>query len=230
MAQKLDHTEEKIHKVEEALGRTEQFIEDNQKTMIIVVSVIVAIVLGYFGFKKFYIQPREKEAQSQMWMAEKYFEMDSLNKALNGDGTYPGFLSIMDDYGMTKSANLSRYYTGVIYLKKGEFQTAIDYLKKFKGRDVLVASMAKGALGDAYVELGDMQKGLDYYLQAAERKANDFSTPVFLSKAAWIYELTKEYGKAIEIYETIRTEYPRSSEARSVEKNIARNKILMGSK
>lgn len=230
MAQKLDNTEERIHKVEEALGRTEQFIEDNQKTLIIIISAIVIVVLGYFGFKKFYLQPREKEAQSQMWMAEKYFEQDSLNKALNGDGTYPGFLSIIDDYSMTKSANLSKYYAGIIYLKKGEFQTAIDYLKKYKSRDVLVASMAKGALGDAYMELGDTKKALEYYLAAAEKKPNDFSTPVFLNKAAWVYELNKEYAKANELYEKIRSEYPRSSESRSVDKNIARNKILAGSK
>lgn len=230
MAQKLDNTEEKIHKVEEALGRTEQFIEDNQKTLIIIILVIVAVVLGYFGFKKFYIQPREKEAQSQMWMAEKYFEQDSLNKALNGDGTYPGFLSIIDDYSMTKSANLSKFYAGIIYLKKGDFQTAIDYLKKFKGRDVLVTSMAKGALGDAYMELGDTQKALEYYLKAVESYTNDFSTPVFLMKIAWIYEQTKDYTKAIEQYEKIRNDYPRSSEARSIDKNIARDKILMGAK
>jgi tetratricopeptide (TPR) repeat protein len=230
MAQKSDNTEERIHKVEDALGRTEQFIEDNQKTLIIIIGVIVAVVLGYFGFKKFYIQPREKEAQSQMWMAEKYFEQDSLNKALSGDGTYPGFLSIMDDYSMTKAANLAHYYSGIIYLKKGEFQTAIDHLKKFKGREVLVTSMAKGALGDAYMELGDTKKALDYYLKAANSYSNDFSTPVFLNKAAWTYEQMKEYGKAIELYEMIRNDYPRSMESRTVDKNIARDKILMGAK
>lgn len=228
MAQKLDNTEEKIHKVEEALGRTEQFIEDNQQTLIIVICAVIIIVLGYFGFKKFYLQPREKEAQSQMWMAEKYFEQDSLNKALNGDGTYPGFLSIMDDYSMTKSANLAKYYTGVIYLKKGEFQNALDYLKRFKGRDVLVTSMAKGAMGDAYLELGDSEKALSFYLKAAEKYTNDFTTPVFLMKAAWTYEHLKKYEDAIKLFEQIRTEYPKSAEARGIEKYISRDKALMG--
>ncbi|MCX6269897.1 MAG: tetratricopeptide repeat protein [Bacteroidetes bacterium] len=228
MAKKLDNTEERIHKVEEALTKTERFIEDNQKTMMIIIGAIVIIVLGYFGFKKFYIQPREKEAQSQMWMAEKYFEQDSLNKALKGDGTYPGFLTIIDDYGMTKSANLAKYYAGMIYLKKGEFQNAVDYLKKFKGRDILVASMAKGGLGDAYMELGETEKALDYYLKAANSYTNDFTTPVFLMKAAWTYESQKNYTKAVELFERIRKEYPKSNEARSIDKNITRDKLLMG--
>ncbi len=228
MAKKVDNTEERIHKVEEALGRTEQFIEDNQRTLIIIISVIVLIVLGYFGFKRFYIQPREDEAQSQMWMAEKYFGMDSLDKALNGDGAYPGFLTIIDDYGMTKSANLSKYYAGLIYLKKGEFQTALDYLKKYKKRDVLVAAMARAAMGDAYMELGETKKALDHYMAAAEAYVNDFTTPVFLTKAAWTHEMLKEYDKANAIYDRIRKEYPKSNEARNVEKSITRNNILKG--
>lgn len=228
MAKQLDKTDEKIHKVEEALGRTEQFIEDNQKTLIIIITVLVLIVLAYFGFKKFYVQPREKEAQTQMWMAEKYFEQDSLDKALNGDGTYPGFLTIIDDYGMTKSANLSKYYAGLVYLKKGEFQNAIDYLKRFKGRDEIVTSMSQGALGDAYLELGETQKALDHYLKAVDAYTNDFSSPVFLMKAAWTYETLKDYKKAIEIFERIQKEYPKSNEARGIERYIVRDQALMG--
>jgi len=53
---------------------------------------VVLIVLGFFGFRRFYLEPKEKEAQAQMFMAEKYFEMDSINKALNGDGNYKVFL------------------------------------------------------------------------------------------------------------------------------------------
>ena len=85
MAKQVDKTEERIEKVEQAFSRTELFIEKNQKIILIVVGVLVVIVLGYFGFNRFYLAPRETEAQGQMFMAEKYFEMDSLNKALNGD-------------------------------------------------------------------------------------------------------------------------------------------------
>ncbi len=228
MAKNIDSTEEKIHKVEEVLSRSEQYILDNRKTIFIILGVIVVIVLGYLGFKKIYLQPREKEAQAQMWMAEKYFEQDSLNKALNGDGTYPGFLAIMDDYSLTKSANLAKYYTGIIYLKKGEYQTALDYLKKFKGKDILVTSMAKGAMGDAYIELGNIDKAVEYYTIAAEDYKNDFTTPVFLMKVAWTWEQKKDYNKAIEFYKRIQDEYPKSAEARGIDRYISRANALMG--
>src|SRR5512137_655283 len=105
MAKQVDKTEERIVKVEEAFSKTEQFIERNQKIILIIVGALVIVVLGFFGFKRFYLAPKEKEAQGQMFMAEKYFEMDSISKALNGDGNYLGFLDIIDQYGITKSAN-----------------------------------------------------------------------------------------------------------------------------
>lgn len=222
MAKKTDNTEEKIMAVEEALSKSEVFIEKNQKIIGIVVGAIAIIVLAYFGFQRFYLEPREKEAQSQMFMAEKYFEQDSLSRALNGDGSYPGFLEIIDDYGMTKAATLAHYYTGIIYLNQGKYQEAIDHLKKFDIKDALVQPMAKGAIGDAYMELGKTAEAAKQYEKAAKSTENEFTTPVFLLKAGWAYEHDGKKEKAIEVYRKIKTTYPRSAEARDIEKYIAK--------
>jgi tetratricopeptide (TPR) repeat protein len=224
MAKKTDNTEEKIQAVEEALSKSEIFIERNQKLLAIVLGGIALIVLGYFGYQRFVLMPKEKEAQSQMFMAERYFEQDSLRLALNGDGSYPGFLGIIEDYGSTKSAKLAHYYAGIIYLNQGQFQEAIDHLEKFKTKDVMLAPMAKGAIGDAYLELGNNVEAAEQYLEAADTYTNDFTTPAFLQKAAWTYELAGNTDKALEAYNRIRVEYPYSAEARDVEKSIARLK------
>ena len=222
MAKKTDNTEEKIQVVEEALGKTELFIEKNQKLLTIIIGALVLVVLGYFGFQRFYIAPREKEAQSQMFMAQKYFEQDSIKQALNGDGNYLGFLNIIDDYSMTTAANLSHYYAGIIYLKKGEFNTAITHLKKFSGDDEFIGPMATGAIGDAYMELKDTKKAIDYYLEAADQKTNDLTSPQFLLKAGWALEISGNYTKATETYKRIQKEFPKSMESRDIEKYIAR--------
>lgn len=224
MAKKTNNTEEKIMAVEEALSKSEVFIEKNQKLLIIILGSIALLVLAYFGFQRFYLIPREKEAQSQMFMAEKYFEQDSLKLALNGDGMYPGFLQIIDDYSMTKSAKLAHYYAGIILLNDGKFQEAIDHLEKFSLKDELVAPMAKGAIGDAYMELGKADKAAEYYLKAADLRVNDFTTPVFLQKAAWAYEDLGKKEDALKAYDRIRLEFPRSTEARDVDKYISRLK------
>jgi tetratricopeptide (TPR) repeat protein len=225
--QEKDKTEGGIVAVEEALSKTERFIEDNQKILTIVIGAIVVVVLVFFGFKRFYMAPREKEASEQMFMAERYFDSDSLNLALNGDGMYPGFLQIIDDYGMTKGANLSKYYAGVCYLKMGQFNEAIDHLKSFKAKDNILGPMAKGALGDAYLELNQPGKAVDYYLEAAEISENEFTAPLFLQKAGWTYELQKDYDQALKVYERIKFDFPTSTEAREMDKYITRVKALI---
>ena len=218
---KPDKTEDRIVAVEEAFSKTEHFIESNQKIIMIVIGILIVGVLGFFGFKRYYLAPREKEAQSQMFMAEKYFEQDSLKKALNGDGNYLGFLDIIDQYGITKSANLSKYYAGICYLKMGEYQKAIEYLKKFSGKDMVVAPMANGAIGDAYMELNNSEEAISYYTKAADMRDNDFTTPLFLKKAGMAYEIAGKYDKALEMYKRIKDNYPRSYEGSEIDKYIA---------
>jgi tetratricopeptide (TPR) repeat protein len=208
--------------VEEALTKTERFFEKNQKIILIVVGSIVVVVLGYFGYKKLYIEPKENEAQEQIWVAQRYFEQDSIDKAINGDGNNLGFLDIADDYGMTKSGNLAKYYLGICYLKKGNFQDAIDQLKSFDGEGEIVGPLATGAIGDAYMELGNIEQGVDYYLKAADQRNNDFTSTLFLFKAGFAYEDLGQYDKALEVYKKIQKEHYKSYEARDIEKYISR--------
>ncbi len=228
MVKKTDSTEEKIVAVEEVLGRTEQFIEKHNRILFIVLGSIIVVILLYFGFKRFYLMPREDKAQAAMFFAERYFEKDSFNLALNGDGQSLGFKDIIDDYGMTKSSNLARYYAGICYLNTKDYESAIKHLKKFKSKDKIVSSMALGAIGDAYLELKDTKKGLSFYLKAADKNSNDFVTPTFLMKAGWIYEIDKDWEKALKTFERIKKEYPRSSEAMTVDKHIVRAKVMLG--
>lgn len=226
--QKTDKTEERIVAVEEAFSKTEQFIEKNQKIILIVLGVIILIVLGFFAFKRYYLAPRESEAQSQMFMAEKYFEQDSLNKALNGDGNYLGFLDIIDRYSMTKSSNLSKYYAGICYLKLGQFENAINYLEKFNGKDQMIGPMAKGGIGDAYMELNQPDKAISAYIEAAELRNNEFTSPLFYMKAGMACQLQGNNEKALELYRKIKADYPRSYEGSEIDKYISYLEGLTG--
>ncbi len=222
MAKKTTRAEENIQAVEQALGKSEQFIEDNQKPILIVVGIVVLIILAYFGFQRFYLAPKEKSGQEQVFMAEYYFEIDSLDLALLGDGINPGFLDIIDDYKFTKTANLAYYYAGIIYKEKGDFQTALEFLEGFDSDDQILAPMALGSIGDCYLELDNAIAAVNYYLQAAEASDNEFTSPIFLMKAGWTYEVLKEYTDAVKIYKRIKEDFPKSNEAREMEKYIAR--------
>ncbi len=208
--------------VEETLSRTEQYIEENQKSLTIIVAAIILIVGGYLAYKNFYVAPMEKRAQAEMFMAERYFEKDSFNLALNGDGNYEGFLTIIDNYGATKTANLASYYAGISYLKLGQYDEAISYLSDFSSSDELIWPLAITGIGDAHMELGDTDAAIKHYKKAATTNKNDFTTPVFLMKLAFAYEQSGDVSKALETYQNIKDDFPKSNEASQVEKYIAR--------
>ncbi|MCU0363389.1 MAG: tetratricopeptide repeat protein [Bacteroidales bacterium] len=223
---KKDESPQTISNVEQTLSRTEQFLEDNYKVLLTGLGVIVAIV-GLVWLGRMWLGKRSDEAQSQMYQAQKYLEMDSLKLALNGDGNYLGFLDIAKEYRLTNAGNLARYSAGICYLHLGQFQEAIDMLDKYSGKDKVIGSLAIGAKGDAYVELGDVEKGLSLYIEAADFAENSFSTPLFLMKAGELYELTGKFSEALGLYERIRKEYPESTEGSTIEKYIARVKLLV---
>jgi tetratricopeptide (TPR) repeat protein len=225
MSKKNIKQDENLQDFESALTKTEQFIEDNQKILSYIVVGALLLVAGYLAFQKFVVAPKEDMALSSMYVAETYFQKDSFNLALNGDGNYDGFLDIIDEYGITKSANLAKYYAGICYLNLGNFEEAINYLSKFSTDDIMVGSVAKGAIGDAYTELGEYGKAISHYESAANDNPNEFSTPIYLSKAALLCEKESNFKKAIELYEKIKADYPSSQEGRSAEKMIARAKL-----
>src|SRR5579875_3527418 len=93
--------------------RLEIFYLQQARIINIVGVVIILLVGGYFGYKYLYLAPRNKRAASMIFKAQQYFGMDSLQKALNGDGNNYGFLQVIRRYGDTKVGHLAKYYAGV---------------------------------------------------------------------------------------------------------------------
>jgi tetratricopeptide (TPR) repeat protein len=226
MAKKIkQESPQSLKNVEETLSKTEQFLENNYKPLLIVLGIIVGLV-ALFWLGRMYLTNRNNEAQSQMYQAERYLETDSLNLALNGDGNYLGFIDISKEYKFTNAGNLALYSAGICYLRLGQYEEAIEYLNKYSKKDKVLGSLAIGATGDAYVELGDTKEGIAKYMEAAEFAGNSFNTPLFLMKAAELHELEGRYDEALKLYLRIQNEYPESTEGQSIEKYIARVKLL----
>ena len=215
-------TEDQFAQIEETLSKTEQFIEENQKSLMTIIGAIVGIVALFSVYQNFYIEPMEKEAQAEMYMAELYFQKDSFNLALNGDGQYLGFLDIADDYSSTNVGQLANYYAGLSYLHTADYDNAIEYLGDFSSDDIILSSLALGCMGDAYMELGDTDAALDAYADAVNNSANDFTAPRYVMKQAMIYTSIGDNNKAIVLFKAIQSDYKTSREANGIEKYIAR--------
>lgn len=206
----------------EQYSKAEKFVTENKKSLGIILGSAAVLVLLYFGYQRFYLAPREQEAAAQMYVAEKYFETDSLDKALNGDGNFPGFITIADEYSGTKAGNLANYYLGICYLKKGKFEEAIDALENYDGEDILISTIALGAIGDAYSEMNNQEKAIEYYEKATESNPNRLTTPIYLMRLANIYENMNDNSKALDAYTKIKKEFSDSQENRDIDKYIAR--------
>lgn len=224
-SKKKEENPQGIRNVEETLTRTEQYLEENYKPLLIGLGVIVVLV-GLFWLGRLYLNRRNDEAQVQMYQAQKYLESDSLRLALNGDGNYLGFVDIAKDYKWTNAGNLARYSAGICFLHMGNYNEALDYLTKYSKKDKVIGSLALGATGDAYVELGQTEKGIAKYIEAAEFARNSFNTPLFLMKAAELYEMNNKYADALKLYQRIKDEYPESTEGTTIDKYIARVKLF----
>jgi len=221
---KSDKAEVRVEGVEHALSKAEQFIETYQKQIVRVVCVILGVAVIYMAFQRFYVEKRSQEAAAQMFPAEQYFEADDWERALDGDGNYPGFADIISDYRLTSSANLAKYYAGICCLHLGEYEEAISYLSKFKSKDKILSSIALGGIGDAYAQLDEPAKAINFYKKAADRRSNDFTSPLYLLRAGILLENEGRLKEAGELYERIKTDYAVSTEGRTIDKYITRVK------
>lgn len=224
MSTKSQEGKDELQQVNEALSRSEQFIEKNQKNLLIALAVIVVIVGGVLYFRHGYLAPREKTAQEMIFIGEQYFAMDSFQLALNGDGAeYIGFEGIIDDYGVTKTAKLAAAYAGLCYKSMGNFEKAADYLNRSNASDIMISPALTGAIGDCYVEMGNLTKAVNFFEKAAEAD-NELLAPIYLMKAGRTYEALEKWGKALKIYEQLQKRYPLSQEGLDIEKYIERAK------
>lgn len=216
----------RVIKAEEAIGNTLNFWEKHSKIVFISAAVIVLAVVCFFLVKKFYVEPRNERAADEMYAAQYYFEHSDMEKALNGDGKHLGFLQIIDEFGSTKSGNLANYYIGIIYLNQGKYAEAIGCFKKFSSNDMFLDAQSQALTGDAYWELKDVGSAIKYYEKAVKNNPNELTTPFTLLKLGMAYESTDAYAKALKAYKRIKEEFPRSGEAREIDKYISRMEAL----
>jgi TolA-binding protein len=208
--------------VTEALGKTEHFINQNKKSLSIIVGALLLAVGGYYFYQKVYVANKETEAQTFLFYSEQYLNADSLKLAINGDGNHPGLEEIVDEYGVSPSGNLARYYLGMAYMKMKNYDKAIEVLRSYDAKDDVTGSLVYGAIGDANMELKNTDEAISFYEKASSEKPNNFTTPVMMMKLAMAQETKGDYKEAKDIYTKIKKDYPTSTEATQVDKYIAR--------
>ena len=224
MSKKKDQKKEILESPEvlaEKLQVAESWIEEHSRLVFGAALVVLLTIGGYFGYK-YYLNSQDGEAQRQMFQAVYYFEADSLDLALNGDGNNLGLVDIADEYGHTDAGNLASFYAGASYLKQGKYELARLYLEDFKANDLLVQARAYSLLGDTYMEEENYGQAASFYNKAANHKPNQFYSPTYLMKEALAYEKMNDTEKAKQAYQKIIDNYGESAEYQNAQKFIAK--------
>jgi tetratricopeptide (TPR) repeat protein len=218
-----------LNTLEETASKSEQWIEKNSKPLFSSLVAVVVIFLAYLGHTKYISEPNEIEASNELAFPRKYYDQAStagagidslLTLGLEGaDGKY-GFLDIADSFSGTNAGNLANYYAGVSYLEMKQYDKAIEYLEKFNSNDEMLGPVTLGAVGDAFADINQPEQALEYYQKAANKKDNDFTSPLFLYKAGMTAMELEKYDKAAALFTKIKENYPTSDQGRDVAKFI----------
>ena len=213
--------------VGEIVSRSEKFIESNKKNITYSLIAIAIVIGAFMAYNQLYKIPRSNNADVAIFRGEFYFQQDSFNLALNGNGVdFDGFEYIIQHYGGTKSGNLAKAYAGICYFMLGDVESAMRHLKSFKSKEDNVGPAIIGLIGDCYIESGDIPQGISYFEKAASKANNDLLSPVYLKKAGIAYEFLKDYKNAIKSYTAIKDKHAASMEAMDIDKYITRAQIL----
>ena len=229
--QQLESTTAEVFETLDAnASKTEEFVANNQNTILGLIGAITVVVLGYLAYDAYVLTPKNETAVSELNQAQYYFNL-AVNgeesaalyeRAINGgDGKY-GFLDIIENYSGTPAAGLAQYSTGMAYLNTKQYEKAISYLEDFSSDDVLLSALANGALGDAHAQLGDNQKALKYYKAAVNASDNGFTTPKYLFKAGLVGANMNQNSEALGFFKRIQDEFSTSPEAAQIEIQIGR--------
>ncbi len=203
-----------------------EYFENNKKNILLVVGGLFILIVAYFGYKQFIVKPKQEEGMIMIKDVQKYYGLDSFSMVINST-TFPNALVIADDYSGTKVGELANYYAGTSYLQLGDFESAIEYLEKVSFDDKIMKYQTMSALGDAYVETENLEKGLSLYKEAANGLANQLAKICYL-KAGNIMEKLGMYEEAVSWYTEAKTALKGLPIENELDYFISRNQAKIG--
>lgn len=217
-----DILEEGNAKLSDVFNNAEYYFEQYKNIILGVVAAIVLVIGGIWGYKNLVKGPKESKVQDAIVYAQKYFEIDSMALALNGDGQHLGFEAIAKQYDGTPAGNRANFGAGVASLKLGKYAEAVKFLDKFSTEDPILEARKYGCLGDAYAEQNQMDKAIENYKKAAEKADNELTAPTYLFRAALALAQKGKNDDALKLFKQVNDNYPATQEGAAAEMYIAK--------
>lgn len=193
--------------------------KSNAKVRMITYAVggILVLVLGYFAYHQFIWKPANLKSTEVGYAGLNYAAKDSTDLAIEE------LTPVVKKYDGKAGGEVAQFVLARQLMAKGEFKKALDNLEGVKVKDTYVRVYSIGLQGDCYSEMKDYDEAVEYYLKASKSIENDYTTPMYLFKAALVTELKlKDPKTATEYYQTIKDNYFQYGNQKTIDKYLAR--------
>lgn len=216
--------------------KTEQFIVNNLKTILLAISAVVILGGIYFAVNHV-LSRKEKEAESAFSKIYLVYSDANADTSLDDGQLKDKLMTLNEDFGVvlelypkSSAASRSAYYIGNTLYRYEEYEEALEYYAKgarIKQKSYSALLCVQGE-ASCYEQLEDYQNAQNRYNHIIDKYGDSFLVPMVRFSLGQIYEKQNMYDDAREQYNSIVTDYSWSSWADLAEKKILLLKSING--
>lgn len=203
-----------------AAQKKAQMIKAVKYASIVVVAIVAVILVYVYAFREPAIASgNEAIAQADFALLEANGDSAKMVEVLKK------YEAVAQNHGQD-AGNRALLMAAVAHYDNGEYQKCIDCINDYSNTGGVIGVGAQAKKGDCYVNLKKYDEAIDCYDKAISvADGNPYLTPFVMAKKARIYNEKKEYAKELEVYESIKKDYPKY-DGLDIEKYIERAKTL----
>lgn len=189
----------------------------NKRLRIISFSVggVLLLVLGYFVWYQIFYIPSNEKSKDSYWEGLNYAKKDSTEVAIEE------FRAAVRKYDGKVGGEVAQFLYARQLMNQGEFKKAFNELEEVDLEDSYVSVLRIGLRADCKSEMEDYEGASAMYVEAANMMDNDFTTPMYLHKAAGCATELKDFKTAKKYYKRIMDDYPQYATAKEIERYYA---------
>jgi tetratricopeptide (TPR) repeat protein len=211
------------------IDRLGRFLQKSRLALIIIVAVLAAFIVGYFGYTELQRRAQEnatmqaEKAQElyQEWQAEPATNTEARQKL--EDQLRAQLASIRRRYPRQYGAQRAYFIEANLDYDKEQWKPAAEQFSALAARypRSYLAPLALAYAGVSQEQLGDNDAALQAYEKAVSSYKDSFLVPHLLFSMGRLYEQQGDFEKAFQAYTRLEEEYPLSNWTK-----VGRNRII----
>jgi predicted negative regulator of RcsB-dependent stress response len=224
VSEHISRKELKQDKLKESFQHGAEAVYSHSTVATIVVALILAIVVGYAGWK-FYTDRQTLQASVGLDDAMKTFgariglpnpnadasDISFPTEEARANASLQKFAVVADKYPRTNPGRLARYYQALTLEDLERHNQAVEELKKIgSGRDAELAAMAQYQLANIFARTGKTDDAVKTYRALADSKSVFVPRPLVLIELADLLRQSNP-AEASTLYQQIKKDYADNS-------------------